>query len=277
MNDIASSTSRAAELFRARYSQDQALLPSNGVIDLLLAHRSWRAFRPDPLPHGVLDTLVAAGQSAATSSSLQTWSVVAVEDKARLARINELVGGQRQIEEAPLTLCFIADLARLAAIADGIPHKRDALDYFEMFLVAAIDAALAAQNVCVAAESLGLGTCYLGALRNRPEEVAELLGLPPKAVGVFGLTIGYPDESRAPAIKPRLARSAVLHRETYDMTQATAPVADYEQKLDVFNKRERNGQPLWSLRSSGRVAGAESLSGRDRLKAMLSRMGFALK
>jgi nitroreductase len=276
MNDQPSSAPATRAVFAERYAREQAPLPSNPVIELMLAHRSWRAFRPDPLPDGALETLVAAGQSAATSSNLQSWSVVAVEDKARLARVSELSDNQKQVREAPLTLCFLADLSRLAHVADGIPHQRAALDYLEMFLVASIDAALAAQNVCVAAESLGLGTCYLGALRNRPEEVAELLALPPLTVGLFGLTIGFPDETRPASVKPRLARSSVLHRETYDISQATAPVADYEQKLDVFNRRERNGQPLWSLRSSGRVAGPGSLSGRDRLKSVLQRLGFRL-
>ncbi|WP_342360514.1 NADPH-dependent oxidoreductase [Terrarubrum flagellatum] len=272
MNDA----SLADNPFAARYARDFAASPRNAVIDTLLAHRSWRAFKPDPLPAGTLETLIAAGQSAATSSNMQTWSVVAVEDPARRAELLKLGENQKQILEAPLVLCFVADLSRLAAIADRINHKRAGLDYLELFMVAAIDSALAAQNVCVAAESLALGTCYLGVLRNHPEEVAAFLKLPPMAAVTFGLAIGFPDPKRPANIKPRLAQGSVLHRETYDAAQALAPVADYEVALDAFNKRERNGQPLWGLRSSARVAGPESLSGRDRLKFALRQLGFPL-
>jgi nitroreductase len=282
MNDSSSSAAqpRAAAsraLLEERYAQPMPDLPGNAMIDTLLAHRTWRAFTSDPLPQGMVETLAAAAQSAATSSNLQTWSVVAIEDPARRTKLMELARGQKQIGEAPVTFCFVADLARLAAIADGIGHRREGLDYLELYLVAAIDSALAAQNLCVAAESFGLGTCYLGVLRNQPVEVAALIGLPPRAMVTFGVSVGWPDPKRPASIKPRLPQSAVLHRETYDEAAAIAPLADYEKALDVFNRRERNGQPLWGLRSSGRVAGPEILEGRENLAAILHAMGFPLK
>ncbi len=277
MNDDASPMRDERDLFHARYAREMGPLPTNPVIDAMLAHRSCRAFKPDALPAGALESIVAAAQSAATSSNMQGWSVVAVESAERRKKLFALADGQTQILEAPLTLCFVADLSRLARVADAIPHPREGLDYFESFLVAAIDSALAAQNACLAAESMGLGTCYLGVLRYKPEEIGALLDLPPMAVVTFGLSIGWPDETRPTFIKPRLAQSSVLHRETYDKAQALAPVADYETALDAFNKRARNGQPLWGLRSASRVATPESLNGRQHLMATLRRMGFALK
>lgn len=276
MNDVSAMRSES-DLFHARYGREIGPLPSNEVIDTMLAHRSCRAFKPDPLPDGVLESLIAAGQSAATSSNMQGWSVVAVEGAARRQKLFDIGDTQKQILEAPLTLCFVADLSRLATIADRIPQKREGLDYLESFLVAAIDSALAAQNVCVAAESMGLGTCYLGELRQQPEAIAALLDLPPMAVVTFGLTIGFPDETRPTFIKPRLPQSSVLHRETYKPEQALAPVGDYEIALDEFNRMVRNGQPYWGLRSAGRIEKPESLRGRQHLKAVLRRMGFALK
>lgn len=265
------------DLLHARYAREMGPLPTNDVIDTMLAHRSCRAFKPDPLPDGVLESLIAAGQSAATSSNMQAWSVVALEDPARRRKLFEVGDRQTQILEAPIVLCFVADLARLAGIADRIPQKREALDYLESFLVAAIDSALAAQNVCVAAESMGLGTCYLGELRQQPEAVGALLDLPPLTMVTFGLCLGWPDEARPTFIKPRLPQSSVLHRETYKPDQALAPVGDYEIALDDFNRTVRNGQPFWSLRTAGRIEKPESLRGRQHLKAALKRMGFALK
>ncbi|MGL5139366.1 MAG: nitroreductase family protein, partial [Beijerinckiaceae bacterium] len=195
-----------------RYGEGDAPAQSvaHPMIDLMLNHRSVRGYRPDPLPQGALETLVAAAQSAATSSNLQTWSVVSVEDRAARARCAELAGGQKHINECPTFLLFLADTARLARVAEqaGIPSA--GLDYFEILLMAAIDASLAAQNLVVAAEALGLSTVYIGGMRNRPEELAELIGLPPMTAVVFGLCIGYAAEGRGGNIKPRLPQEAVL-------------------------------------------------------------------
>jgi len=262
---------------RARYGNDVPEVIAGPVFDLLLSHRTWRRFEDRPLPPKTIETLVAAGQSAASSSNLHSWSVVSVEDPARRKELMEIGAGQPQIGEAPATLCFVADLARLARIADDNEQPREALDHLEHFVVGAIDAALAAQNICIAAEALGLGTCYLGVLRNEPERLAKFLNLPPKAVVVFGLSIGYPDTSRPARIKPRLAQKSILHRETYNLEDAVAPVGDYETLLGAFNANERNGQPRWGLRSSGRIVNAEILDGRADLANVLKRLGFPLK
>ena len=117
-----------------------------------------RAFLPAPLAEGTIETLVAAAQSAPTSSNIQAWSVVAVEDPARRARLSLIAGDQRHIVEAPLLLVWVADLARASAVAAERGLVLEAAGYTESFLLATIDAALAGQNAVVAAESLGLGT-----------------------------------------------------------------------------------------------------------------------
>jgi nitroreductase len=109
-------------------------------------------------------------------------------------------GYQAQVRDCPLLLVFIADLSRLDRVSERGGGRADANRFLEMFLVASVDAALAAQNALVAAESLGLGTCYIGAMRNHPEQVAEVLGLPPDAFAVFGLCIGWPDPARPGSI-----------------------------------------------------------------------------
>ncbi|MEI7447408.1 MAG: NADPH-dependent oxidoreductase [Burkholderiales bacterium] len=247
------------------------------VLETLLAHRSVRAYLPDALPEGTLETLVAAAQSAATSSNLQAWSVVAVEDAARRARLSELVGGQAHVREAPLFLAWIADLSRLARTAEGQGRTAGANRYLEMFLVAAVDAALAAQNAVVAAESMGLGTVYIGAMRNRPDEVAAELRLPQGAFAVFGLCVGRPDPSRPASVKPRLAPRTVLHRETYATDGEPEAVAAYDETMRAFQRSQHMTEQAWSAQSSQRVAGPESLSGRHRLAALLKAQGFGLE
>jgi nitroreductase len=266
-----------AEAIELRYGADNAPAPalSTPVIDLMLAHRSVRGYKPDRLPDGALQTIVAAGQSAATSSNLQTWSVVAVTDPDAKAQCAAFAGGQKHIEECPALLLFLADLARLDRIAEQVSIPRAGNDTFEMFLVAAIDAALAAQNATLAAESLGLSTVYIGAMRNRPEEVAALIGLPPGAAVMFGLCVGYAADGHGGSVKPRLPQEAVLHRGRYDLAGQDAAIARYNAAMAAFYEREKmNVKAPWTVHSAKRVSGPESLSGRHLLMQAFRRMGF---
>jgi len=257
---------------------------SNPVIDTLLSHRSVRAFQATPLPDGTLELLVAAAQSAASSSNLQVWSVVAVRDPARRQRLAALAGDQAHIREAPLFLAFLVDVARLSRVADRAHKPVEGLDYLDTFLMGAIDAALAAQNAVTAAESLGLGTVYIGALRNQPEAVARELALTPGLFAVFGLCVGVPDAARPSSVKPRLAQATVLFHEQYARTPADceADIRDYDRAMGDFNRSNRvQTQPQatlsWSEQSTERLRTAAGLRGRHRLREALQFLGFNLR
>ena len=145
-----------------RYGDDSATLNvRSDVLDLQLAHRSVRKFAPGEVSDDQLQAMVAAAQSAPTSSNLQPWSVVVVRDPARKARLAACAAGQRFIEEAPVLLVWVADLGRARRLAERAGVSVDAADYLETTIIGFVDTALAAQNAVVAAESLGLGTCLL--------------------------------------------------------------------------------------------------------------------
>jgi len=272
-------TALAGDLLHARYGNDKMALPAawNEPLAVLLSHRSIRAFLPKPLPAGTLELIVAAAQSASTSSNLQAWSVVAVTDAARKKKLAEFAGNQKHIEDAPLFLVFLADLSRLGRAAARQGLAAGATDFLETFLVAVVDAALAAQNAVVALESLGLGSVYIGAMRNRPEEVAAELGLPPQAFAVFGLCIGHPDPAKASSIKPRLPQPTVLHRERYSIDGEEPALAAYDQDLRRFQKSQGMTEVDWTRFAVERVKDAAALRGRDRLGAILARLGFPLR
>jgi hypothetical protein len=141
----------------------------------------------------------------------------------------------------------------------------------------AIDAALAAQNAVTAAEALGLGTVYIGALRNRPEEVAQELSLPSSVFAVFGLCVGVPDPARPALIKPRLPQRSVLFRERYEARDLEADVALYDTALREFYAAQRQTLAPWSQVSSERIAGPDALRGRHRLREALQGLGFPLR
>ncbi len=251
--------------------------PWNEHIALLLSHRSIRGYRPDALPAGTLETLVAAAQSAATSSNLQTWSVVAVTDQAKKVELAKLCNNQKHIEQCPLFLVWLADVSRNQRLGDAAGVEMETMPWMETFLVAAVDAALAAQNATVAAESLGLSTVYIGALRNHPEKVGELLGLPQGAAGMFGLCIGYAAPGVANAIKPRLPQSAILFHESYGAADEPALAAAYDAEMMTFTDRSGMAPENWSDKVLVRMGKLKGLSGREKLSAVLRGMGFPLR
>lgn len=250
--------------------------PWNETLALLLSHRSVRGFRTDPLPEGTLEALIAAAQSAATSSNLQTWSVVSVNDPATRKELAAIAGNQKHIEQCPIFLVFLADVSRNRRLAAEAGAELAGMPYLESFLVAAIDAALAAQNAVVAAESLGLANVYIGALRNDVTRVAELLGLPPGAAPVFGLCVGHALPGREGEVKPRLPQAAVLHHETYDAEDG-AHRAAYDPRMAEFSRRNEMADQTWSQRVIARLGTMKALSGRDRLKEKLIALGFPLR
>lgn len=268
-----------AALTRARYADPGLREPThwNPVLASLLSHRSIRAYRPDPLPPGVLDVGIAAAQSAASSSNLQLWSVVAVADPDRRARLAALAGNQKHIVQAPLLLVWLADLSRAERLAKAQDLPVEGLDYLETLVVGIVDAALAAQNSVAAFESLGLGTVYIGAIRNRPAEVAAELNLPKHILPVFGLVVGYPDADFVTEVKPRLPQQTVLHLETYDTTAEPGAIAAYDERVRTFQRRQSLPEQNWSHQVANRLRGPAALNGREKLRAALGGFGFELR
>jgi nitroreductase len=250
----------------------------NETLDVLLAHHSVRRFRPDPIVPGVIETAVAAAQSAPSSSNLQPWSVVAVEDPARKARLSLLAGDQAFIREAPLFLVWLVDHQKLRATARLQGRDVHALDYVESFLLGGIDTALAAQNATVAVEALGLGATYVGGIRNKPAEVAAELGLVPHVFALFGMAVGHPDPNAGLEVKPRLPQAAVLFREHYGWTgPQQQAVAAYNPRIRAFQRRQRLPEQDWSTQAVNRTAGPQSMAGRHVLKDVLQVLGFPLR
>ncbi|MBU4609560.1 NADPH-dependent oxidoreductase [Achromobacter sp. GG226] len=266
--------------FHARYGaapEAADAMAWNPTIAALLAHRSVRRYDDArPVTDDMLRAIVAAGQSAATSSNLQIWSVVAVRDPARKAALAECAGGQRHVAQAPLFLVWLADFARLRQLAGDHAVPLDGQDYLEAGVLGCVDAALAAQNAMVAAESLGLGGVYIGGIRNKPEAVAEILNLPPHVFAVFGMCLGYPAADDNATVKPRLPQAAVLHHETYDLTAQRLEVTRYEERVNAFYANQGMGES-WVGRALARMASPQSLTGRDRLSEAFRNLGYPLK
>lgn len=213
-----------------------------------------------------MSALIGSAQSAATSSNLQLWSVVSVQDPHLRERVATLAGNQDQVREAPWFFAFLADLHRVHEIADT--ESAAFLDFTEYEIMAIVDAALAAERMVCAAESLGLGICYIGAMRNDPFGVKELLKLPTRTFCPFGLCLGYPAEPITSAIKPKLRPESVWFREAY----GESSLEEYDLRMrDFYESQGMKGEFTWSMRSAKRLT---SLTGREVLKPFLDAQGF---
>ena len=130
----------------------------------------------------------------------------------------------------------------------------------------------------VALESLGLGCCYIGAMRNKPEDVAKELNLPPKVFAVFGMAVGWPDPETQAGVKPRLGQGAVLHREQYAWNDAQREaIATLDVKFRDFQKEQGLPEQGSIRQVLSRVRGPDAMSGRDRLRQALQALGIELK
>jgi nitroreductase len=252
----------------------------NPTIELIHHHASVRHYKSDPVPASMIETIVAAAQCASTSSNLQAYSVVAVSDPAKREKLSTLCGNQGFIREAPIFLAWCADLARL----DHICNKQgfsQVTGYVENFLVPVVDAALAAQNAALAAESLGLGICYIGYIRNIPEEIIDLLELPKLTFPITGMTVGWP--SKPPHKRPRMPLNAILHWEKYNCDQE-AVLQEYDQAMrlsGIYQGRQISlpGKPVeiadygWLEHTARRVSIAE----RTDLRKTLEKQGFGFE
>lgn len=207
----------------------------DAILELMAAHRSVRTFLTTPVPDAHIHAAVSAARQAATSSWVQAYHLLQVTDATTRERFAELAGHQPQVERAGAFFVVSADTRRHRLIAEraGQPHVAN----LETFLVAVIDATLFAQNLTLAFESQGYGTCYIGGLRNQLFDVDALLELPDAVWPLFGLCVGEPDPAAPTAPRPRLAPDALWTKDRYPSDDAILAAVD---ELDVL-AREHYG------------------------------------
>ena len=245
---------------------------SREVIKLLQAHRSIRKFTDQPVSRSLLEDIVKAGQQAATSSFVQASSLVRVTDRSKRDRLVELTGNQSYVGTAPEFLVCCADLYRLRQLArnEGLV---DDMGFAEQFIIATVDTSLMAQNMVIAAESAGLGICYIGGIRNQPQAVSELLDLPDMVYPVFGLCLGYPAQD--PETKPRLPLPCVLMENTYDHDSVAQHLPDYDQRVSDYYASRTGGRK--DSNWSGPAAVWAAREARPHMLTFLQRRGFILR
>jgi len=244
----------------------------NSVMRLLRSHRSIRKFTDQPVTDELIGDIVRCGQAAATSSNLQATTVIRVRNPDTRRAIARLAGDQEYVATAGAFLMFCADLNRSRQACE-MQGGEFVSGMTEHFMIATIDVALFAQNCAIAAESAGLGVCYIGGIRNDPAQATDLLELPDQVYPVFGFCLGYPAQD--PEIKPRLPLDVVLKEEHYQDTGDEDGIRQYDERLHQYYRTRTGGtkDSNWTLEMRDLV-GKES---RPHMRGFLKTRGFTMR
>lgn len=216
---------------------------SNPVIDCLLAHRSVRTYRPDPVPQEVQRIILEAGTRAATAGNLQLYSFLVLDDRETIGLFRSAFG--RVISTPPLIIIALVDVDRIRRWLRSAGAVEPILDRPVYFMLGLWDALIALQNVVVAAESLGLGTCYYGAIQEF--DIQSHFGAPTLVFPAGMICLGYPDE--APDASTRLPLEAVVHRNRYTVANDETVRRYYREREMVWDSLSEERKE--KLRSQG--------------------------
>ncbi len=211
----------------------------NDTIKSQLEHRTIRAFKEESIPKDIYDTLIEVARRTASSTGMQAFSIIRVTD-SQIRRDISAVCNQEYVATAPELLIFVADQFRNLKIAEEMGCFDERAANLDRFFQSYTDASLAAQNVVNAAESLGLGTVFLGSILNDSEKICQLLHLPKLTYPVLGLGIGYPDQN--PQLKPRMDMNLRVFENTYKIfDNYLEEIKEYDEKMqEYYDLREAN-------------------------------------
>ena len=184
----------------------------NETLRLLIERASCRNFADREIPDETLQLILEAGTHAATGGNLQPYSVILIRDPAARRRLAEL-SQQAFVGQAPVSLLFCIDWHRLGRWAELEVAPFTAADSFQHFWISFQDTVICAQNICTAADALGLGSVYIGTVLCFFHELREMFALPPRVQPVVLLCLGYPQARPAP--RRKLGVESVVHRERY--------------------------------------------------------------
>jgi FMN reductase (NADPH)/FMN reductase [NAD(P)H] len=196
----------------------------NDTLQVIHQRRSVRAYADRPVGRETVDTVIQAAMRAPTAGNLMLYSILEIGDPALKEALARSCDNQPFIAEAPLVLIFLADYQRWmdAFVASGVPDYCEArgetmrLPGEGDLLLACCDALIAAQTAVIAAESLGLGSCYIGDVMERYEHHRELLDLPQYTFPVTMVCFGYPTPAaRERALTTRFRQDAIHFEDCY--------------------------------------------------------------
>jgi nitroreductase len=245
------------------------------MIQTILEHRSIRRYKTDAIPKDMLLKILNAGTRSSTTGNMQVYSMIVTTRQDIKEKLWAAHFKQNMVTQAPVIISFCADFNRFNKWCD-LRNASPGYDNFLSFFTAAIDALLVSQNVALAAESFGLGICYLGTTTYMAQRIIDILELPKYVVPVTTLVIGFPDES--PELTDRLPLEGVVHYEKYtDYCQVEIDKIYLEKENLEQTKKlliENNKETLAQIFTDNRYTKKDNVLFSKTLLEVLEKQGF---
>lgn len=231
----------------------------NQTIQLLLNRKSVRAYDEREIGEEVKDKILEAALRAPTAGNMMLYSIIEVDDQSVKERLVETCDNQPFIARAPLVLLFLADYQRwydyfiISGVEQlceqkGIPMRKP--EEGDLFL-ACCDALIAAHTAVIAAESLGVGSCYIGDIMENYEEHKELFDLPRYVFPISLVCFGYPTKQQQERpLTSRFARRFIVFEGQYKRLEREDFDEMYRDRQEqVF----RDGEQIGEARNIGQL------------------------
>ncbi|MBR2836567.1 MAG: nitroreductase family protein [Coriobacteriales bacterium] len=187
----------------------------NATIEALFSRKSVRAYTDEEITPEEEQVILEAACQAPTAGNQQMYSIIVVRDRAKIEALIKSCDNQPFIGEAQLVLAFCADVRRWWRVFEAAGCEPRDPGPGDMVL-AMQDALIAAQNAVTAAESLGIGSCYIGDFMEHYDEQRSILNLPKYVVPATILVLGYPTQQQKDRKKPpRFDLDVVVFEDEY--------------------------------------------------------------
>lgn len=250
----------------------------NPVLDVINQHVSVREYKKDTISEETLNQILVAACNGSTMGNMQLFSIIVTQDDEMKRKLAPFHFNQPMATQAPLILTFCADFRRFNRYCEFRDAETEAYSNLQSYQWAVTDALIAAQNACVAAESLGLGLCWMGTITYNVDKFVETLQLPEHVVPVACIAMGYPVEK--PALTQKLPLEAFVHHETYhdfDRERIEHIYAEKEQSEETKQLLEENQLPnLAQIFTRKRYVKADNEHFAKVLLDTLEKQGFKL-
>lgn len=247
----------------------------NKTIKTQLNHRTIRQFKDVPIASETLDTLFQVANRTASSVAMQSYSIIRVTDLDKKKAIAK-VCNQDYVVDTPELLIFVVDAFRNAKISEEMGEDLSAKRDMDRFFQGFTDGVLAAQNMYVAIESLGMGAVYFGSILNDSAKIIEILGLPELTFPIVGMGFGYPNQE--PALKPRMDLSLKVFENEYKvLDNYLESIEQYDREMEKYYDLRDTSKPLDSF--SKQVVGVLKNPNEKRVKIanVIRDQGFDFK
>lgn len=224
----------------------------NETLKVIFNRVSLRKYDKKSISDEDLNLILDATMRAPTAGNNMLYSIILIKDKETKEKLAVSCDNQPFIKEADVIMVFLADVKRLYdyfklcnvkefCLKSNVKYTRPNI---QMLYLGLNDALIAAQTAVIAAESLGIGSCYIGDIAERFEYHKELLNLPENVFIATMLCFGYYPDDYERRLRPRFDKKYIVHNEKYniiDTDQIKKMYSIYADKFETVNSESENG------------------------------------